>query len=332
MISQEIFNDDNNSIFENAFINAFGNYNDNLDEKSEDLEPNIIYNLRPFEKENEKIRDIPEPYELASIIKILKEYNEKEHINLLNLLNEENRIQSSYQYKFICSRKKEGVKLEPDTYSTTIENEINFTNQKRGRKKMSDSSTIHNKMSPDNILKKIKSKIFNGYILDFLNSLLNLKYLHYSKKLVKLNYKKYINNLKRQQDIEYLDMTLKQLLSFDITTKSAQKDDREKKSSILKPEHNREILDKIEKNPTIDFVLNWTYKDFIDLFTHKKSLRDLVENEDHIDCERIKKYLPGVENFFDDLLKTNDTEYSLLVVFYLFNYERSILMKQIRKK
>ena len=329
MLSKSILNDDNDFFFEIAFMEAFGNYSDTLEEKSQDLEPNIIYNLRPFENENEAIRDMPEPYELAPIIKILKEYSEKEYIYLLN---EENRIQFSYHYKFICTTKKGGVKLEPDTCSTTIKKEINFTNLKRGRKKKSDSSIIHDKMSPDNILKKIKSKLFNQFILDFLNSFLNLKYLHYSKRLVKINYKKYINKLKREQDLEYLHMTLKQLLSFDITTKSAQKDYKKKNSSILKPEHNREILDKIEKNPTIDFVLNWTYKDFIDLFTHKKSVRDLVKSEYYIDYERIKKYLPGVENLFADLLKTNDIEYSLLVVFYLFNYERSILMKQIRVK
>lgn len=329
MLPKSILNDDNDSFFEMAFMDVFGNYNDTLEEKSQDLESNIIYNLRPFENENEAIRDMPEPYELAPIIKILKEYSEKEYVCLLN---EENRIQFSYHYKFICTTKKGGVKLEPDTCSTTIKKEINFTNLKRGRKKKSDSSIIHDKMSPDNILKKIKSKLFNQFILDFLNSFLNLKYLHYSKRLVKINYKKYINKLKREQDLEYLHMTLKQLLSFDITTKSAQKDYKKKNSSILKPEHNREILDKIEKNPTIDFVLNWTYKDFIDLFTHKKSVRDLVKSEYYIDYERIKKYLPGVENLFADLLKTNDIEYSLLVVFYLFNYERSILMKQIRVK
>ena len=329
MLSKSILNDDNDYFFEIAFMEAFGNYSDTIEEKSQDLEPNIIYNLMPFQNENEAIREMPEPYELASIIKILKEYSEKEYINLLN---EENRIQASYQYKFICTTKKEGVKLETDTYSTTIKKGINFTNLKRGRIKRSDSSLIHNKMSPDNILKKIKSKLFNQYILDFLNSILNLKFLHYSKRLVKINYKKYINKLKRKQDLEYLDMTLKQLLSLDITTKSAQKEDTKKNITILKPEHNREILDKIEKNPTIDFVLNWTYKDFIDLFTHKKSMRDLVKKEDYIDYERIQKNLPGVENLFSDLLKTNDIEYSLLVVFYLFNYERSILMKQIRVK
>lgn len=332
MLSKSILNDDNDFFFEIAFMDAFCNYSDTIEEKSQDLEPNIIYNLRPFENENEAIKEMPEPYELASIIKILKEYSEKEYINLLN---EENRIQASYQYKFICTTKKGGLKLETDTtYSTKSkkEKEINFTNLKRGRIKKSDSSIIHDKMSPDNILKKIKSKLFNQYILDFLNSILNLKCLHYSNRLVKINYKKYINKLKRKQDLEYLDMTLKQLLSFDITTKNAQKEGTKKNITILKPEHNREILDRIENNPTIDFVLNWTYKDFIDLFTHKKSMRDIIKNEDYIDYERIKKYLPGVENLFSDLLKTNDIEYSLLVVFYLFNYERSILMKQIRVK
>ena len=48
----------------------------------------------------------------------------------------------------------------------------------------------------------------------------------------------------------------------------------------------------------------------------------------------IKDNLPGVETMFTDLLEESDDniDYSLLVIFYLFNLERSINMKQDRKR
>ena len=48
----------------------------------------------------------------------------------------------------------------------------------------------------------------------------------------------------------------------------------------------------------------------------------------------IKDNLPGVETMFKDLLEDSnyDIDYSLLVIFYLFNLERSINMKQDRKR
>jgi hypothetical protein len=43
---------------------------------------------------------------------------------------------------------------------------------------------VHDKITPDNILKKIKSKLLNNYIISFLNGVLNLE-----QKLKKIDYK-----------------------------------------------------------------------------------------------------------------------------------------------
>ena len=100
-----------------------------------------------------------------------------------------------------------------------------------------------------------------------------------------------------------------------------------------KEEHNKSILEKVEKDDTINFVLNLTYNDFIDLFTHKKTIEEISQNKLR-DNSMIKDNLPGVETMFTDLLEERDDniDYSLLVIFYLFNLERSINMKQDRKE
>ena len=118
-------------------------------------------------------------------------------------------------------------------------------------------------------------------------------------------------------------MTLKILFS-DITP--------EEQKNLVKS-HNESILEKIEKNETINFVLNLTYNDFIDVFTHKKEIEEIRPNELR-DNKIIKDNLPGVEIMFKELLEdsNNDIDYSLLVIFYLFNLKKSIDKKQDRNK
>ena len=136
---------------------------------------------------------------------------------------------------------------------------------KRGRKtKEIKDIGIHNKMVPDNIIKKIKAKIFE-YAIVFLNNILsnNKK----EEKLFKLDYK-YVNRLNREQDLQYLDMKLKELFSKDISPKY-----------IIKNRHkdfNKRYISKILNNQsdnTILFVFNITFRDWLDLFTLKKNIK-----------------------------------------------------------
>ena len=93
---------------------------------------------------------------------------------------------------------------------------------------------VHDKMAPDNIIKKIKAIIFKN-ILIFLNNLLegetnsNIKFLN-------LDYNKYINKLNISFEKKLLSMKLKDLLSLDISSKFKEKDD-----------NNKEIIKIIEK-------------------------------------------------------------------------------------
>lgn len=69
-------------------------------------------------------------------------------------------------------------------------------NKKRGRPKDTESEReTHNKMSPDNIIKKSKVIIFK-YSLLFLNNILKNSYPYYKIELLKLKYE-YINRLQK---------------------------------------------------------------------------------------------------------------------------------------
>ena len=102
---------------------------------------------------------------------------------------------------------------------------------------------------------------------------------------------------------------------------------------LSEEESNKSILEKLEKNDTINFVLNLTYTEFIDLFTHKQTIEEINPTKLR-DNKIIKDNLPGVEAMYTDLLEERDDniDYSLLVIFYLFNLERSINLKQDRKE
>ena len=254
------------------------------------------------EEKNINIKNRNELYFIDSIIAILRKHIIDQDIK--KKLDEKNNIEHLYQYIFICKKKKTKTNLK----NNCNKNEINLKKGERGKKpEKIGTITKHDKWTPDNILRKIKGKLFNKYIRTFLNKMI------VSEKLVKLNHKDYITTVQKKTELKYLNMTLKDLFSEE--------------------GHNKSILEKVEKSDTTNFILNLTYNDFIDLFIHKKSIEEINQNE-LIDIKMIKDNLPGVETMFTDLLEESDDniDYSLLVIFYLFNLERSINMKQDRKR
>ena len=265
----------------------------------------------PINTENEENK----LWEINSIKNILINYiNDSE---LKNKLNEENNLTNLNLYKFICSKEKQKSKEIKNSNYTTF----NLFSKKRGRpKKNKENCRIHGKFSLDNILIKLKANLFNKYILDFLNKILNLR----DSKLVKLDYIKYINTIQKQEELKFLNMKLKDLFSLNIT----------KKKSNLEETYNKSIiLENINKDVTLNFVLNLTYNDYIDLFTHKKTIKEMSLFEmRNINYDLIKESIIGVEKLFADLIEKNNIEYSLLVIFCLFNLEKSIKLMQNRKR
>ena len=280
-----------------------------------------IFNDIP-ERENQAKENKRNLSKFLSLDEIIKDYIQDEEIKMK--LNEGKSIENLCVYKFLELGNKKGLKK---CLSINIENEEKKLGKKKGRKKQNQSENyVHDKMKNDNIIKKLKSYLINTYILNFLNKIIKNIYPYDEIKLFKIDYK-YINELKKEKELNYLKMTLKQLYSQNISPKKI----------YHEKDYNKKIIEElIKKNDTINFVFNLTYKDFIELFIHKKTIyniKDFHNTTNHIDYEVINNNLPKVEELLCDLLrKNNDLKYSILVVFYLFNLERALQLMQTRVK
>ena len=264
----------------------------------------------------ENVIDLPVFY---SIDKIINEYIM--NIDLKKKLKKGQSIINLFHYKFIELGHKKGMRKY-------FNNEIvNYDGQyrKRGREKtIQNMNPPHTKMSLDNIIKKIKSSLINKFIVGFLNRIINLKIKNIE--LFKIDYD-YINEINRDKELKYLKMKLKDLFSLNNT----------KRIREYKPDHNKRIIDYIiDKDETIKFVLNLTYENFIELFLRKKNIEDIVNNfnaeSETINYEEIKKNIPPFEEFCYEILKKNDVEYTNFIIFFLFNLERALKLKQKRIK
>ena len=104
-----------------------------------------------------------------------------------------------------------------------------------------------------------------------------------------------------------------------------------KKENII---NNEENIKEIKNNNTIMFIFNITFEDFIDIYTYKKSIDDLLGdykiNKNDIDCLKITKNIIGINQIFREIIKKNDLNYFLFFIFYLYNYKRWFHLKKSR--
>ena len=219
------------------------------------------------------------------------------------------------------------------------DNYINFFNEgdkkdgnKRGRKTENCPEIKHDKMSADNIIKKIKTKLFE-YIIKFFNLL--LKKMKLINELVKIDYK-YIDNLRCKNEFKIFNSTLKDILSLDISPKFKYKSKEYNKKVIEGIIENEIILN--EKNDfnydTLMFVLNMTFRGWLDVFTGKNNFENIANdyagNQAKINFDLIKESFVGIDNLLGDLVNKYDDKYFAFFVFYLYNYERWFCIKSPR--
>jgi hypothetical protein len=239
--------------------------------------------------------------------------------------------------KFL-NKKRHSDDNEYNCLNELMENEKNKSNEqknynKRGRKpKNKISYKEHDKLASDNIIKKIKTEFFK-YIVLFINNIISTKNLIYNHKIYKIDYE-LINRLNREIDLKYLNTTLKDLLSLNVSPKFTKVEPESNKNYIQK------ILDEKSIDETIKFAFNMTFRDFIEIFSYKKKIRELLikykVNDYNIEdmYNKIENNLVGVEDLFNKLAKSDKTDkyYFSNFVFYLYNYEKWFFMKRGRKK
>ena len=248
-------------------------------------------------------------------------------------------LENSGEYRFMETIEKKRKRVEENDYIINSFDELQKKDgeKKRGRASKKDSSKIHNKMDSDNIILKVKAKLFDT-ILQFINSLLSNMKLNIE--LIKLDYN-YIKNLRRDNELNLLNTTLKDILSMNISPKFKSKDKYYNKKTIDDLIGSKDKINTVNYN-TLLFVLNMTFRDWLDILTGKNNLENKAINfkgyQMDIDFALIKNSFVGIDKFLSNLEKEikkekeNDYKYLAFCIFYLYNYERWFFVKSSRKK
>ena len=329
---QNYFSDDN-AEKNNISIITF-NDDESLSHQKEN--PNKIINLEEkstaiktlnnaFNENNitENMQNKPKFYYFEDIHFTLKEAN----FNLLEHFTKDKKIETEENEEKEINRigKKRNRKLDE---------EINTNKYGKGRKKRDDeTSRNHNKYFPDNIIKKIKVNFIKNLLL-FVNNLFKKKNgfeknnkVEKEKILKDLDYKKYIDKLNKEFDLQMLNMSVRELLSLEIT----------RKYSTYEPNFNKTIIDyvleKNNDNEILKFVFNMTFREWINFYTLKKKVLEIENVSDEV-RNSIKDNLPKLESLLNDIYKKNknDNRYLSYFIFYLFNYENWFFNKREKKK
>ena len=288
-------------------------------------------------KINETKKECPSFCSIETILQIINEAISDTEIK--NKLNEgKENIENSHHYARMGGLTKKKRKREGDKskdFRIIAKNE-----KKRGRKTNKHNiNYIHDKYKADNIIKKIKDKLFKSAIT-FVNSILNL---NDDNKLLRLDYDQYINKLKRKDDLNLLKMPLKDFVSLDISKKYNKESNYNKKiiDNIIqegkKVESKKEKINnyKYKKYKTIMFILDITFEDYIDISIFKKNLHDLIYDNgismSNIDLMSIQNNLNAINEILDDLKKDCDAKYFTFFTFFLYNYKRWFYLKKERQ-
>jgi hypothetical protein len=158
---------------------------------------------------------------------------------------------------------------------TESKSKTNYTNNKKtkcGRKTLENTKTdnIHDKFKGDNIMRKIKVHILQEKIISIINNSLKSKKTG-KKKLLKLSQKD-LTSLKKDKNLELMNTTLK-----DIYTKNKIGE----KYLDNKGKYNEKLINEIYSNDEyieLQKLLNLTFIEFYNIYTHKLTKKDLDEN------------------------------------------------------
>ena len=304
---------DFNTYFNQSFNKIFEDKTTNFETRKKDHHCSLKINT----PNNSDIK-VPILYTFEDITNILKENSLN---NILEKLTKDKTIEKYESNMKLLNQKRKRNRTK--NKENENENEIIY---KRGRKKMDDDTDRkHGKYAPDNIMKKIKSKLFEKTIC-FINAIVNKNNEESKRKIFKKLDYKYINQMKLELDLKLLDLPLKDLLLKDISPKYTNLPSNSNKVNLI------EILETEKNDEAIMFALNLSFREFIDLFCLKKTLEDIESSNKIVNdiTKRIMNNLPRVDSLLGEILEKNDKKYLSYFIFHLYNYEQWFYTKKGR--
>ena len=219
---------------------------------------------------------------------------------------------------------------------------------KKGRKlKMDNSNRTHNKYQPDNIIQSIKTTI-NHSLLFFLNKLINSIYdktkinqilyqlnLPFIKKDRKLklfklikenNYDININNTSKSYNLKFLNFTINNYISNNISRKFKKKPPNYNKLIIKK------LLEDEQNNDIFNFIFNYLkIEDWLDIFIYKKEIDNYFNNNqlNQIKINKIKENLIRIDDLLLKMYKDNKLYFHCFTLM-IYNFKKYFLSKEGR--
>ena len=298
----------------------------------EQIKSKILFNIS---------KTIPQLFLEKDIYNIINKKIDDENIE--NILNQN--LNVSDKNNALIERIKKDLVIKRKTKSKKL-----IVNKKEkeiillGRKRKSDNTDRnHNKYSPDNIMIKIRN-ILKKYLVSFINNIIHNIFSKKQRKIIlskfnlhnrslslikKVDYKSIANRIKRKDNLELLNFTIKKFLSFDISSKYKSIKDKS-------TQYNKLIIDylcnEIENKDIFDFIFNkLSISNYLDIFTYKNNISDFSEfkslNENK--AEILEKSLERIENIFPKLSQEGNIYFTCFMLL-LYNYKRYYSIKQGR--
>ena len=191
----------------------------------------------------------------------------------------------------------------------------NLLKKKRGRKTKTDSTKekIHTKLSADNLNKKLKYLIINN-LMEYINkkNKTSKNKRRYDGKLLTMENSQ-INNTTVNFNKEFLNKTLKEIFSKDISTRN----------TTCEKDHNRTLINSLINNEDEDKkilftnIFDYTFKNCLEHFrgSVKYFYLDGLTTFDDIknNFEDDKEYLDALKNYLDNYEENVSGKYKLKV-------------------
>ena len=124
-------------------------------------------------------------------------------------------------------------------------------------------------------------------------------------------------------------MSLADLFSLDVSGKYISKS----------KDYNKDLINgileqkiKVEDFDTILFLFKITLNDWIELFTYKKDILTLINenNAANVNYTKIQENFIGVNHLLNKISEKNDDKYYTLFLLYIFNFQRWFYIKRGR--